>query len=132
MAERVSLPGWAPNPFAYMNRAAVFVVSSKYEGLSLVLIEALACGCPVASTDCPSGPAEILCNGEVGLLVPVGDHAALAAAMEHLLDHPPEKKTLRARAQQFSVEACAEHYDRLIRECLGDSLPAETPAPAQA
>ena len=83
MAERVSLPGWAPNPFAYMNRASVFVVSSKYEGLSLVLIEALACGCPVASTDCPSGPAEILCNGEIGPLVPVGDDAALAAAMEH-------------------------------------------------
>ena len=90
MAERISLPGWAPNPFAYMNRASVLVVSSKYEGLSLVLIEALACGCPVVSTDCPSGPAEILCNGQIGPLVPVGDDAALAAAMEHLLDNPPK------------------------------------------
>ena len=128
MAERTSLPGWAPNPFAYMNRASVFVVSSKYEGLSLVLIEALACGCPVVSTDCPSGPAEILCNGEIGPLVPVGDDAALAAAMEHLLDNPPNRAILRARAQHFSGEACAEHYDRLIRECLTETSPANSPS----
>ena len=128
MAERISLPGWAPNPFAYMNRASVFVVSSKYEGLSLVLIEALACGCPVVSTDCPSGPAEILCNGEIGPLVPVGDDAALAAAMEHLLDNPPNRAILRARAQHFSAEACAEHYDRLIRECLTETSPANSPS----
>ncbi len=128
MAERISLPGWAPNPFAYMNRASVLVVSSKYEGLSLVLIEALACGCPVVSTDCPSGPAEILCNGQIGPLVPVGDDAALAAAMEHLLDNPPNSAVLRARAQHFSAEACAEHYDRLIRECLTETFPANSPS----
>ena len=125
MADRVSLPGWAPNPFAYMSRASVFVVSSKYEGLSLVLIEALACGCPAVSTDCPSGPAEILHNGEIGPLVPVGDDAALAAAMEHVLDSPPGRSVLRARAQDFSAEACVEHYDRLIRECISELRPAE-------
>ena len=128
MTERVSLPGWSPNPFAYMSRASGLVVSSKYEGLSLVLIEALACGCPVVSTDCPSGPSEILCNGEFGPLVPVGDHTSLAAAMEHLLDNPPKKATLRARAQHFSVEASGERYDRLIRECLRDSPSVERPA----
>ena len=126
IADNISLPGWVPNPFAYMSRASVFVVSSRREGLSLVLIEALACGCPVVSTDCPSGPAEVLCNGEFGPLVPVGDDAALAAAMEHLVDNPPEGSVLRARAQDFSVEACAEHYDRLIRKCLRDSASAET------
>ena len=130
MTEQVSLPGWAPNPFAYMSRASVFVVSSKYEGLSLVLIEALACGCPVVSTDCPSGPAEILCNGEFGPLVPVGDDAALAAAMEHLLDNPPESTVLRARAQDFSAESCAERYDRLIRKCLRDSASEKIAATA--
>ena len=127
MADSVSLPGWAPNPFAYMSRASVFVVSSKYEGLSLVLIEALACGCPAVSTDCPSGPSEILRNGEIGPLVPVGDDAALAAAMEHLLDNPPESAVLKARAQHFSAEACAERYDRLIRECVSESRSVETP-----
>ena len=132
LAEKVSLPGWVPNPYAYMSRASVFVVSSKYEGLSLVLIEALACGCPVVSTDCPSGPAEILCSGEFGPLVPVGDDAALAAAMEHLLDNPPESTVLRARAQDFSAEACVEHYDRLIRKCLSESASAQTAATSGA
>ena len=127
MTEKVSLPGWVSNPYAYMRRASVFVVSSRYEGLSLVLIEALACGCPAVSTDCPSGPAEILCNGEFGPLVPVGDDAALAAAMEHMLDNPPDKAALTARAQHFSVEACAERYDQLIRECLRESPPADMP-----
>ena len=116
MADEVSMPGWVANPFSFMSRASVFVVSSRYEGLSLVLIEALACGCPAVSTDCPSGPAEILRDGEIGPLVPVGDDAALATAVERLLDNPPDRAMLWARAQCFSVEAAAEGYDRLIRE----------------
>ena len=132
VADRVSMPGWVANPFAFMNRASVFVISSRYEGLSLVLIEALACGCPAVSTDCPSGPSEILLDGEIGPLVPVGDDATLAAAMERLLDDPPDKETLRARARFFSVEACAARYDRLIRECTGRSPADEAPAPSRA
>ena len=116
MTDRISLPGWVPNPFAFMSRASAFVMSSKYEGLPRSLIEALACGCPAVSTDCPSGPAEILCHGEIGPLVPVGDDEALATAMERLLDNPPDGTVLRARARCFSVDSCAEGYDRLIRE----------------
>ena len=67
----MSLPGWAENPYAFMSRAALFVLSSRHEGFPGVLIEALACGCPTASTDCPAGPSEIL--EDAGLLAPVGD-----------------------------------------------------------
>ncbi len=92
------MPGFVDNPYAFMARAAVFVLSSTYEGLPGVLIEALACGCPVVSTDCPSGPREILDQGRFGPLVPVGDDAALAAAIEDVLDHPPPAERSRARA----------------------------------
>ena len=115
MADSVSMPGWVANPFAFASRASVFAMSSRYEGLPRALIEALACGCPAVSTDCPSGPAEILCEGEIGPLVPVGDDTALAAAMERLLDDPPDRAMLRARAQCFSLDASAAGYDRLIR-----------------
>ena len=73
IADDLALPGYAANPFAWMARAGVFVLSSNHEGFGNVLPEAMACGCPVVSTDCPSGPAEILENGRWGRLVPVGD-----------------------------------------------------------
>jgi glycosyltransferase involved in cell wall biosynthesis len=106
----VSLPGFASNPFAYMARAAVFVLSSAYEGLPGVLIEALACGCPVVSTDCPSGPAEILENGQYGRLVPVGDQAAMAQAILSTLEAPPDRGLLQKRASLFSVDRAVEQY----------------------
>jgi glycosyltransferase involved in cell wall biosynthesis len=106
----VSLPGFASNPFAYMARAAVFVLSSTYEGLPGVLIQALACGCPVVSTDCPSGPAEILENGQYGRLVPVGDPAAMAQAILATLDAPPDRGLLQKRASLFSVDRAVEQY----------------------
>ena len=114
MADRVSLTGWVANPYAFMSRASAFVLSSRIEGLPSVLIEALACGCPCASTDCPDGPAEILGDGRIGPLVPPGDDAALAAAIELLLDAPPDPDTLRARARHFSFDAAVGHYERLI------------------
>jgi glycosyltransferase involved in cell wall biosynthesis len=77
----VAFAGFVDNPFAFMARAAVFVLSSAWEGLPSVLIQAMACGCPVVSTDCPSGPAEILERGAYGPLVPVGDAAGLADAI---------------------------------------------------
>jgi glycosyltransferase involved in cell wall biosynthesis len=110
VAGDVSLPGFVTNPFAYMARAAVFALSSAWEGLANVLIEALACGCPVVSTDCPSGPAEILENGRVGPLVPVGDEVALAAAILSLLDAPPDRDRLRSRGAAFGVDRAAERY----------------------
>ena len=91
----VSLPGFVVNPFAYMSRASIFILSSRWEGLPTVLVEALCCGTPVISTDCPSGPREILQDGQYGQLVPVGDVVALAHAIEATLqgktpNPPPE------------------------------------------
>ena len=108
--EMVSLPGFAPNPYAFMSRASVFVLSSAWEGLPNALIEALACGCPVVSTNCPSGPQEILDNGAFGSLVPVGDDKALANAILHTLDHPPPAERLRARAAEFAINTITEQY----------------------
>jgi glycosyltransferase involved in cell wall biosynthesis len=78
----VALPGFVENPYAYLARANLFVLSSRWEGLPTVLIEAMFCGVPVVATDCPSGPREILGGGRYGTLVPVGDMDALTHAME--------------------------------------------------
>jgi glycosyltransferase involved in cell wall biosynthesis len=114
VADEVSLPGFVENPFAYMARAAVFALSSAYEGLPAVLIQAMACGCPVVSTDCPSGPAEILEQGHLGPLVPVGDDRALAGAIRSVLDAPPDRDRLRARAASFSMDQAAARYLQLL------------------
>ena len=76
--DKVSLAGFQGNPYQFLSRADVFVLSSGYEGLPMVILEAMACGVPVISTDCRSGPREILQNGRCGLLVPVGDEGALS------------------------------------------------------
>lgn len=116
IAERVSLPGWKRNPFALMRRARLFVVSSEAESLCNVLIEAMACGCPVISTDGPyvNGPQEILENGKWGGLVPVSDDGALAAAMEKALQTAPDREALRRRAGYFSAERVAKEYDKVL------------------
>ena len=106
----VALLGLVDNPFAYMARAAVFALSSAWEGLPTVVIEALAVGCPVVSTDCPSGPAEILAGGTYGRLVPVGDSPALAAALNATLDAPPPRDILQRRAQAFSIDRAVGRY----------------------
>ncbi|MCO6441869.1 MAG: glycosyltransferase [Nitrococcus mobilis] len=114
IASDVLLPGFAANPVAYIARAAVFVLSSAYEGLPTVLIEALACGCPVVSTDCPSGPREILQDGRYGPLVAVGDDRALARAILAVLDNPPNRERLRRRATEFSIERGTERYLEIL------------------
>lgn len=81
LGEAVDLPGWVMNPYPYMVRADAYVLSSRWEGLPSVLIEALYCGAPIVATDCPSGPMEILDGGRYGRLVPVGDVDALARAI---------------------------------------------------
>lgn len=110
----VALPGFLDNPYAAFARAALFVLSSDYEGLPTVLIEALACGCPVVSTDCPSGPTEILQGGRFGELVPVDDIEALTAAMARTLDAPLPAETLRWRGGEFSLERSARRYLQLL------------------
>jgi glycosyltransferase involved in cell wall biosynthesis len=114
VADSVDFPGFVPNPYAHMARANLFVLSSRYEGLGNVVIEALACGCPVVSTDCPSGPAEILDQGRYGRLVPVGDAKALAQAILAALEEPVDPDRLRGRAAQFSVERAARRYLKLM------------------
>jgi glycosyltransferase involved in cell wall biosynthesis len=110
----VEFAGFQENLFAFMSRAAAFVLSSAWEGFGNVLVEALACGTQVISTDCPSGPAEILDGGKFGRLVPVGNTSALAAAMEAALDHPLPAEMLRERAQIFSVDAALDRYLPLL------------------
>lgn len=118
LGEDVLLPGYAPNALAWMRRAAVFALCSRWEGLPGVLIEALACGCPVVSTDCPSGPREILEDGRLGPLVPVGDAPALARALGAVLDAPPEREALMARARDFAPEAAIKGYLDVIETCI--------------
>jgi glycosyltransferase involved in cell wall biosynthesis len=110
----VSFPGYEDNPYAYMRQADAFALSSKHEGLPTVLIEALACGCPVVSTDCPSGPREILGDRTYGSLVPVGDAEAFADALVATLDAPPDSDRLRERAGEFSMDAAIREYVELI------------------
>lgn len=98
----VQMLGFMPNPYMYMARASVFVLSSAWEGFSNVTAEALACGIPIVSTDCPSGPAEILENGKYGKLVPVVDLGAMAQAILATLDSIPDRRRLQQRAQVFS------------------------------
>lgn len=119
LQDDVALPGFVANPFPYMARAAVFVLSSRWEGLPTVLIEAMACGCPVVSTDCPSGPREILEDGRWGRLVPVGDVETLAEAIAATLDAKNHPDVAR-RAQDFSVDRAVEGYLRVLG--LGGSL----------
>jgi len=112
LEEDVALPGFVDNPYQYMRRAAVFVLSSRWEALPTVLIEALACGCPVVSTDCPSGPAEILENGKWGRLVPVGDVEAMADAIIKSLQEPPPNTV--PRIGEFSIEHAVQKYLRVL------------------
>ena len=109
----VALPGFRENAMAYIARSALFVLSSAWEGLPTVLIEALATGTPVVSTDCPSGPREILQDGRLGALVPVGDTAALAEAMIQALDHPAGSAPHDALLP-FTRDAAVDHYLSLI------------------
>ncbi len=110
----VDMPGFVANPFPYMARASVLVLSSEYEGLPGVLIQALACGCPVVSTDCPGGSAEILADGKYGALVDVGDADGMARAILAELDNPTASDGLLQRAQDFSVERAVRNYLDLI------------------
>lgn len=110
----VDFRGFQSNPFAWMARAQVFALSSVFEGLPAVLIEAMACGTPVVSTDCPSGPREILEGGRWGRLAPVGDWRALARAIRDTLDEPIAPARLIARAGHYSAAASMARHLELL------------------
>ena len=114
ISEDVDLPGFAENPYAYMAHADLFAFTSRWEGLGLVLVESLALGTPVVSTDCPSGPAEILQQGRFGQLVPVGDAGAMARAMETALDEPRSREFLQQAARPYTVSAATDAYLRAL------------------
>ncbi len=110
LGDLVLMPGFVANPYAWMARATVFVLPSRSEGYGHVLVEALACGCPVVATDCPGAPAEILGGGNYGRLVPVGDAAALARAVEATLDRPVDRTRLQERAAMLTAGDPTEAY----------------------
>lgn len=112
----VQFLGFQENPFKYMARSSVFVLSSLYEGFGNVIVEAMALGLPVISTDCPSGPSEIIEDRKNGLLVPVKDEKALAQAMVDVLSDHELRKSLseeaRRRAQSFGLDRIVKQYER--------------------
>ena len=114
IANRVIFPGFYPDPSPFYATADLFVLSSVYEGLPTVLIEALSFGLPIVSTDCPSGPAEILENGRFGRLVPVGDAQALAQSIDEALSAPLERAELMRRSLDFAPEIAARKYLNLL------------------
>jgi glycosyltransferase involved in cell wall biosynthesis len=120
--EHASFPGFQQNPYRFMARAAAFALSSDYEGFPLVVSEAMALGVPVVSTDCPTGPRELLAAGEAGLLVPPGDAAALATALHQALTDRPaaERRKLAALrlADQLDAPAVAGRYLSLARRVV--------------
>ena len=117
VSQQVDLPGFRVNPLAYMSKSKVFVLSSRFEGFANVLPEAMACGTPVVSTDCRSGPSEILEDGKWGRLVPVGDWRAMSEAIIETLDNPTPSDRLIARASAFSADASIDRYLEVLTGC---------------
>ncbi|MDQ3292791.1 MAG: glycosyltransferase [Bacteroidota bacterium] len=110
----VLLPGFVSNPSYYVKKASTFVISSKYEGFGNVIVEALGVGTPVVSTDCPSGPSEILENGKYGKLVPTENPEALANGILETLNNNHNPEVLINRAKYFSISRIADEYSAYI------------------
>ena len=115
----LALPGFTANPYVYMRHADLFVLSSRWEGSPNVLTEAMALGTPVVSTDCPSGPNELLDQGRIAPLLPMGDWERLAEAMAKVLDHPMAPETLQKAVREYNAQTSAQRY----LEILGVSSP---------
>jgi glycosyltransferase involved in cell wall biosynthesis len=118
LRESVRFAGFVHNPYPYLRRGTIFVLSSHFEGLPGVLIQAMACGAPVIATDCPFGPNEIVTPGTDGMLVPPGDPRSLAEAIVTLLDDAPRRRAMaeagRASAQRFTLEKIMPNYVRAL------------------
>jgi glycosyltransferase involved in cell wall biosynthesis len=114
VVDDIAMPGFVDNPYAWMSRADLFVLSSAWEGSPNVLTEAMAVGTAVVATDCPSGPRELLGDGRYGPLVRVGDHQALAEAVLERLESPIDADTLRNAVQEYTAERSAAHYLQVL------------------
>lgn len=120
LSESIDLYGFHNNPYAFIRQTELFVLSSRWEGLPTVLIEALACDATVVSTDCKSGPREILAGGKYGKLVDVGDFEGLAVAMEESLSKEKQnsKEEIKSWLHQFRAEEVTLEYKKLIQSLL--------------
>lgn len=110
LQDDVTLLGFTENPFAFMSKADVFVLASEFEGLPNVLVQAMAFGTPIVSTDCKTGPSEILCEGRYGTLVPVGDVRAIADGIEHALTLPRQHEAMAHARTRYGARKAAEEY----------------------
>ena len=123
VAERVRFLGFRDDPYRHMRRADIFVLSSRWEGFGMVLVEAMAMGAPVVATDCPHGPAEIVEDGRTGLLVPPGRPDALAGALQRFIDDPALRARLAAagevRARDFGSDAVGAAFAERLRAFAG-------------
>jgi len=120
--DRVHFLGRVPNPYQFLKQADLFVMASRFEGFPMALCEAMACGLPVISTDCPNGPREIISDGENGILVPNGDVAGLAAAIDRLISDEGERQRLGAQAaritETFGLPKVMGMWDALLAEVV--------------
>lgn len=116
IADSLELPGFVANPYAFLARARLFVLSSRWEGSPNALTEAMALGIPVVATDCPSGPREILQDGRYGKLVPVGDVNRLAVAMVDTIKNPPSSAELKMAVLSYTVETSTLKYLQVLSE----------------
>ncbi|VAX23741.1 hypothetical protein MNBD_NITROSPINAE02-1784 [hydrothermal vent metagenome] len=118
----VSMPGTVKNPFAYLRQADIFVLSSRYEGFPMALCEAMACGAPVVSFDCKTGPGEIITDGADGILVPAEDGEALSFAVERLMKDKAKRARLGANAtkivDKFGVEKVMKQWEKVLQDVL--------------
>jgi len=118
LEENVFFLGWQKNPFKFISQSKVFVLSSLWEGLPNTLMEAMACGTPVVSTDCPSGPDEIIDNNENGILVPLNDQKALMSAITRILKNPAFAKEIsqnaKKKVENFSVQKIISQYEKIV------------------
>ncbi len=122
LTTQVFFTGRINNPFPILKKSEIFVLSSRYEGLGMVLLEAMACGLPIVSTDCPSGPSEVIRDGIDGILVPNEDVSALSIAMDRLMSNEEQRKRLAIRApevkQRFGLEKIVAQWEALINELV--------------
>jgi len=114
LSDTVELVGYVENPLKYFARSDVFVLSSLVEGMPNVLVEAMMCGCTPVSTNCPTGPNELLQNGKYGYLVPMRDPAAMAAAIEQALDNPIPKKMLDEAVEPFEENRVIDRHFEIL------------------